>query len=225
MVSKINLKQKRRSRKAAKKRWTAKPKKKSVWYVQPLTDEPGSLLYFPHFLAYLCNCGDMDGLTELVKKHFHKKAQVHITGADSLVVNTTEYLSFLSIADVLFCDLLGCVYHTRVVGNQILSRLYYSYTDVAAMYQHTDSIVADPSLKKLFTGSRCDVLRRRLKLSSKDHELQTKLAPLIGSTDDLQMYYRADIIINFDEYTHKVLKMDYVYKIKAVGHNGERYRL
>lgn len=216
---------KRKRRKSAKKCWTHKTKKKNKWYVQPLTDEPDSLLYFPHSLVYHCNCGDMESVSQLIQKHFHKKAMVNISGSDDISLGLTRYISFLSVANVLFCDLLSCVYGTTVVGSQIHSRIYYSYTDVAEMYHHAGSVVTDPLFKKLFVGKRSDVLRRRLRLNTKSAELQARLTPLIESDVQLQIYCRSDITITFDEYTHKILKVNSVHKVKSVGHNGEKIKL
>jgi len=220
-----NGKVKRKRRKSAKKCWTHKTKKKSKWYVQPLTDEPDSLLYFPHSLVYHCNCGDMESVSQLIQKHFHKKAMVNISGPESISLGLARYTSFLSLTDVLFCDLLSCVYGTTVVGSQIQSRIYYSYTDVAEMYHHAGTVITDPLFKKLFVGKRSELLKRRLKLSTRSADVQARLTPLVESGAQLQVYCRSDVTITFDEYTHKILKMDSVHKIKSVGYNGEKIKL
>jgi len=208
-----------------KEQCTTKTKDRSKWFVRQLSEKSGSLLYFPHSLAYLCNCGDMDGLAELIKKHFHKKALIHMTGTVSVVLSMSKYISLLSMMNVLLYDSLYCVRSTKVEDNQIISKIYYSYTDVATMYAQAKSTEMDPVFQQVFVGERSVILKRRLKLHKRSAELQAKLLPLVESDDNLRMNCKAKLIITYDERKHKVSKMYYMYKFNSVVHNGEKYRL
>ena len=194
-------------------------------YWRRLSDQPNSLLYFPHWLAHLCNSGDMEGVAELIKRHFHKKALVHISGTVSMVLTTSMYISLLAAMEVLFCDTLNCVRSTEVVGTQVHSKMYFSYTDVHSAYLYAASIIKDPSFMAAFVGKRSDILKRRLKLPIRSAEVQAKLVPLIESDQNLLIHGKIKVTIAFDQRKLKITRLDFVYSTLSVFHNGERVQL
>lgn len=166
----------------------------------------------------------MDGAAELIKRHFHKKALVHISGTVSMVLSMSMYISLLTITDILYCDSLSCIRSTHVVEGQIKSKVYYSYTDVASMYENIGPSIKDPLFKNAFAGTRKETLKHQLKVASRPPELQAKLTHLIETEETIEIHGKVNVTITFDQRKLKIMKVENVHKILSVYHNGERYR-
>lgn len=192
-------------------------------YAFPEFDKSDALLYLPSTYARLCNSGDMDELTRLMKAYCQRDCTVIL--GPSLSIDIGFYLDLLRQADVIQADSMMCMHSTKVVGNQIQAVLYHKHTDTPEMHKYMSAVVTRPEFKYYFVGQRTEILRRNLRLWSLTKQKRDEVLAVLALEEEVQIYGKLNLIINFDPRTKKFVDLHHKFCYTSVTHNGVEYPL
>jgi len=119
------------------------------------------------------------------------------------------FVSFHQMFDDMQPDRISCVYSTKVVNNQIFASMHCKYTDSKVLYDSLVRTGRDPRLLNALPVNRKDYAKVKIgTMPATDEEKQRNLA-LIESEADLIMHVRIDMVLTFDDFTKKIVKMHF----------------
>lgn len=178
-------------------------------YAFPRFNKCDALLYFPSTMASYINSGDHVSLSELLVSQLHNNCPIQMMPF-SLNLLPSTFLEFTSFLNEVFPDVIMCMHFTRVVDDEVRSKLYFKATSNRVLYESVTRAMSGSPFAALFPASRSDHLKLRFDGPSKPAEERLALSRLIDADEDVLMYGSIDFRLLIDEHTRKVkaLKFD-----------------
>lgn len=181
-------------------------------------DKQRSVAYFPVQLARLMTCGNLHALRRIIRLSCTKYCQVRLNlTSGNTKIDLETFNSFFTVTRDLHPDSVLTCDGTTVAGSTVTSELTYTYTDAPGMYAFLDFIVTDPKLKVLFSGTRVESLRAKLKLESipcgdKKHQFQA----MIDAEVELQLTIKMHLFYRFDTVSKKITYIEFNSRVQSV---------
>jgi len=160
-------------------------------------------------MASYMNSGDLNSLSELFTSQLHNNCPIQMT-AFNLSLLPSSFLEFSTFLSEVFPDVIMCMHFTRVVDDEIRSKLYFKATSNRVLYESVTQTMTNSPFAALFPVLRSDHLKLRFDVPSKPAEERLALIRLIDADEDVVMYGTIDFRLVIDEQTRKVkaLKLD-----------------
>jgi hypothetical protein len=200
-----------------------KPVMDNKLYAFPSFDKSNSLIYFASTYARLLNSGEVDELARVIRSYCLRDCPVKLH--ETLVVSLLQYVELLSVANIFHPDSVCCMHSTKVEGNKIKSVLYFKYSDVPEMYVYADTVVTDPQYKWVYVGPRREIIRRNLELDRRKPEVQAKIYALLNQQEVVQVYGKVLLSLTFDQYTKKIVHVEYECFYTSICHKDVHIQL
>ena len=154
------------------------------------------------------NSGDNLALSELFDTHFHRNCVVELNCGKQMKFDTAGLLNLLVIANDNHPDSIVCMHSTKVVNNEVHSKLYFKSTDTRTIFESMKRTVIDPTFAGIFTGTRADRLKRVITCNMSSEQECAALSSLAESDADYIVYCQVDLQLQFDE-SRRVAKISF----------------
>ena len=190
-------------------------------------DKQRSVAYFAVQLARLMTCGNLHSLRRLVRMSCTKYCQVRLNLTSGKVkIDLETFNDFFTVTRDLHPDSVLTCDSTAVVGNTVTCELTYKYTDAPEMYAYLDFIVTNPTLKVLFSGTRADMLSRKLKVDTMtDGDKKSQLLSMVEAEVELQLSIKMHLFYRFDAVSRKITYIEFNSKVESVSREGNTVSL
>lgn len=186
-------------------------------YAFPSFDKSDALVYFPCTLARYLNSSDFPSLSKLVSSHLDKSCDINIyTKVPGAPLNSAGFLALFETMDQVHPDSISCCHSTRVVENEIQSRMYFKYTDCKSLISAVTRTIKDPRFNWLAATSREDRLKNHFNVQNRPQHEQRELTALVESGEDLVVYGEVDLRLTFDDITKKVTYLRYAAEFTSI---------
>lgn len=190
-------------------------------------DKQRSVAYFAVQLARLMTCGNLHSLRRLVRMSCTKYCQVRLNLTSGKVkIDLETFNDFFTVTRDLHPDSVLTCDSTAVVGNTVTCELTYKYTDAPEMYAYLDFIVTNPTLKVLFSGTRSDMLSRKLKVDTMtDGDKKSQLLSMVEAEVELQLSIKMHLFYRFDAVSRKITYIEFNSKVESVSRESNTVSL
>lgn len=175
----------------------------------PHFDKCDSLLYFPSSFARHLNSSDMNALTRLVTSHISKDCFISMQHYFEESMSLKMFVDFHRMFDDMQPDRISCVYSTKVINNQIFASMHCKYTDNKILYDCAVRSDKDPRILRVLPANRKEYAKIKIGTMQATEEEKERNMALIEAGVDLIMHVRIDMVLTFDNYSKKIVKMHF----------------
>jgi hypothetical protein len=175
-------------------------------FVFPSFDKCDALLYFPSTMSRYLNSGDLDRLGVLFDTHLDKKCQV-IAPCD-VAVDVGLCMKFFETESLWQADFVSCVHSTKVVEDEIISTVYFKFTDNQFIYNSVAGSVKEEAFKPVFCVDklRSERFEAALKLNYLSEQEQDRVRSVLNSDVDVEVYGSVVFKLKIDSSRNKIVQ-------------------